>query len=47
MIRFTRLCKVAPVALLGLLAFTAQRPAAAGPATDDNDELVAGSEFGG
>ena len=45
--RFTRYPKAAPLALLGLLAFTPHRQAVAGPATDDNDELVAGSEFEG
>ena len=47
MARFTRFAKIAPLALLGLLGFTADRRVAASAATDDNDELVAGSEFQG
>ncbi len=45
--RLTRLFQVAPIALLGLFGFAADRHVAASPATDDNDELVAGGEFQG
>lgn len=45
--RLARLVQTAPLALMGLLAFSEGRAAIAGPTTDDNDELVAGPEFEG